>query len=210
MESFRYPAMRPGQTGSDRSPLMAGEGLHARDMALQQEIASAVEVAGKQGFQRGLEQAQVAGAEALDRERVAIAVAIRDFASQRADYFRRLEAETARLALSIARKILHREAQMDPLLLAGVVRVALDQLQAGSRLVLRVAPEAAKSWTEFCASHITGDHQLEVLSDETLKAHQCVLEAEAGKTEISLDAQLREIDSGFFDLLRQSQGSADE
>ncbi len=49
-----------------------------------------------------------------------------------------------RLALAIARKVLHREAQLDPLLLAGVVRVALDQMQAGSRVLLRTSPDAAE------------------------------------------------------------------
>ena len=60
-----------------------------------------------------------------------------------------------RLALSIARKILHREAQMDPLLLAGVVRVALDQMQAGTRVLLRTSPASARTWTAS-APHISG------------------------------------------------------
>ncbi len=58
-----------------------------------------------------------------------------------------------RLALAIARKVLHREAQLDPLLLAGVVRVALDQMQAGSRVVLRTSTDAAEPWRKFCAEH---------------------------------------------------------
>jgi flagellar assembly protein FliH len=203
LESFRYPAMHPGAISPENSGFAGAEGFKARNMALQREIAAAVDAARKQGFQQGTEQGKLAASEALDQERAAIQEAIRDFAACRTDYFRRLESEAVRLALSIARKVLHREAQMDPLLLSGVVRVALDQLQAGSRLVLRTAPDAVKSWTEFCAKNLREERQIEVSADENLKAYQCVLEAEAGKTEISLDAQLGEIESGFFDLLRK-------
>jgi len=183
--------------------MIAGEGCKARDLALQQEIAAAVEAARKQGFQEGLAQAGAATAQGIEQERAAMQQAVREFAARETEYFRRVEGAAAHLALSIARKILHREAQMDPLLLAGVVRVALDQMQAGSRLVLRTSPESATSWTEFCAKHLAGERTLEVVADAALKSHQCVLQAEVGTTEISLDAQLQEIESGFFDLLRE-------
>jgi flagellar assembly protein FliH len=201
LESFRYPAMHPLSSG--HAGLLGAEGFKARDLALQQEVAAAVEAARRQGLQQGLEQGKLAGAEALQQERAAIQEAIRDFALRRAEYFHRLERETVRLALSIARKILRREAQMDPVLLAGVVRVALDQVQAGSRVVLRTVPDAVQSWKQFWVQHPAADHPVEIVADESLQPHQCILEAEAGKTEISLDAQLGEIESGFFDLLRE-------
>ena len=106
---------------------------------MQQELAAAVEAAREQGFRQGEAQARTAAEQALNEQRQAVASALKEFEQQRADYFRRVESEVVRLALAIARKVLHREAQMDPLLLAGVVRVALDQMQAGSRVVLRTS-----------------------------------------------------------------------
>ena len=103
--------------------------------------------------------------------------------------------------------MLHREAQMDPLLLAGVVRVALDQMQAGSRVVLRSSPESADLWREFCEQHCQGSHAVEVVADSALEGHVCLLQAEVGSSEISLDSQLQEIESGFFDLLREPPGA---
>jgi len=93
---------------------------------------------------------------------------------------------------------------MDPLLLAGVMRVALDQMQAGTRLVLRTSPGSARSWAEFCAKQlpVPGEQTVEVVPDSSLESHRCILQADVGSTEISLDAQLQEIESGFFDLLR--------
>ena len=112
-----------------------------------------------------------------------------------------------RLALAIARKVLHREAQMDPMLLAGVVRVALDQMQAGTRVILRTSAESADIWRDFCEQHCQGRRNVEVVVDPALAGDRCVLQAEAGSSEISLDSQLQEIENGFFDLLRERLGN---
>jgi flagellar assembly protein FliH len=202
LERFRYPAIQTGFASADGLAHGYGEKRKARDLALQQEVGSAVEAARKQGFQQGQAQANAAAAQAIEQERAAVTAAVREFVQKRAEYFRRVEVETARLALAIARKVLRREAQMDPLLLAGVVRVGLDQMQAGTRLLLRTSPGSAPLWADFCAKHLSEAHHIEVVPDSSLENHCCIFEAEVGSTEISLDAQLNEIESGFFDLLR--------
>jgi flagellar assembly protein FliH len=164
-----------------------------------------VEAARKAATSQAQALAAASTAQAVAQERSAIAVAVQDFAQQRADYFRRVESELVRLALAIARKVLHREVQMDPLLLSGVVRVAVDQVQAGSRLVLRTSPDQAEAWRQFCAQHWE-DERVEVVADSSVAEHGCVLQAEAGSTEISLEGQLQEIESGFFDLLSGHAG----
>ena len=42
---------------------------------------------------------------------------------------------------------------------------------------------------------------MEVKGDPAIEAHNCVLETELGVTELGLDAQLKEVEQGFFDLL---------
>src|SRR5271165_4054810 len=123
VQSFQYPAIPPSVFRRD-----AAEGAHeaaqkARELAMQHELAAAVEAARSEGFSQGEAQARAAAAQAIEQEHAAVLSALRDFESRRDDYFRRVEPEVVRLALAIARKVLHREAQMDPLLLAGVVRV---------------------------------------------------------------------------------------
>ncbi len=202
VESFRYPSIRTPFGSPDVVALACGQGHKGHDAALSQEIAAAVETARKQGFHEGQAQANAAAVQALDQERLAVASALRDFAHSRNQYFRQVESEAVRLALSIARKVLHREARMDPLLLAGVVRVALDRMQAGTRVTLRTSVESVPNWTEFCSQQLEKEHPVEVVADSSLEAHRCILQAEVGSTEINLDAQLQEIESGFFDLLR--------
>jgi flagellar biosynthesis/type III secretory pathway protein FliH len=91
-----------------------------------------------------------------------------------------------------------------------VVRVALEGIQSGTRLLLRTSPGSAGAWAEFCASQLAGDCSVEVVPDGSLKNHECVLETESGRTEVSLDAQLGAIESGFFDLLQAQAGAEDE
>jgi len=203
VESFSYPEVPGSVSLAPEYPAPGAADYKARDLALQQEIVAAVEAARKQGFQEGLGKANAAAAQTIEQQRLALQQTLRDFASRQTDYFRRVEREAVRLALFIARKILHREAQIDPLLLAGVVRVALDQIQAGTKLVLRTSPQSAGSWAEFCAKNLAADQRVEVVPDSSLESDQCVLQADVGSAEISLDAQLQEIETGFFDLLRE-------
>ncbi len=208
VENFHYPVIPPAVLRRQAAEDSASEAaLKARELAMQQELAAAVETARAESFRLGEAQAQAAAQQAIGEERAAVLSALEDFAIRREEYFRRVESEIVRLALAIARKVLHREAQMDPLLLAGVVRVALDQMQAGSRVVLRSSPESADLWREFCEQHCQSNHAVEVVADSALEGHVCLLQAEVGTSEISLDSQLQEIESGFFDLLREPPGA---
>lgn len=128
--------------------------------------------------------------------------ALQTFQTEREEYFNRVEPEVVQLALAIARKILHREAQIDPLLLTGLVHVALEKLDAGTRVRLRVHPSDAHFWNEFFARS-GGASVPELLGDATLQHGECSLETEVGSTLISLETQLKEIEQGFFDLLEQ-------
>ena len=57
---------------------------------------------------------------------------IAGFEAERSDYYARVEAEIVQLALAIAAKILHREAQVDPMLVAALVRMAVEKMREGS------------------------------------------------------------------------------
>ena len=155
------------------------------------------------GLQEGLAQAQAEMESILSREREALGAAIRDFARERGEYFRRVEAEVVRLALAIARKVLHREAQIDPLLLQGVVRVALEKVAAATEVRLRVHPHQMAAWQGYFAGQPELQPAPELVADAGLEPSQGVLETELGAVDLSREVQLKEIEQGFFDLLAQ-------
>jgi flagellar assembly protein FliH len=133
-------------------------------------------------------------------ERAAIGSAIGSFEAQQDEYFARVEAEIVQLALAIAAKILHREAQVDPMLVAALVRIAVEKLREGSSVTVRVGPGRAKRWKEYFAGQLVAA-RVEVAEDPLLSDHDCMLETELGVANFGLDTQLKEVEQGFFDLM---------
>jgi flagellar assembly protein FliH len=129
-----------------------------------------------------------------------IAAAVAEFVTQRDEYFARVEAEVVQLALAIATKILHREAQVDPMLLAALVKMNIDKMREGSTVTVRVGTGRGKRWHDYFAQQVCPS-QVEVIEDAELSDHDCLLETELGVANFGLDTQLKEIERGFFDLL---------
>jgi flagellar assembly protein FliH len=129
-----------------------------------------------------------------------LASTIAAFAVQRTDYYARVEAEVVQLALAIAAKILHREAQVDPMLVAALVRMTIEKMREGSSVTVRVGPGRGKPWKEYFAGQSCAA-QIDVIEDAGLRDHDCLVETELGVANFGLDTQLKEVEQGFFDLL---------
>jgi flagellar assembly protein FliH len=144
----------------------------------------------------------------LSRVRENLVKALADFARERATYYQQVEVEVVRLALSMAGKILHREAQVDPLLLAGLVHVALQQIESGTKVILRVHPQQVSEFRSYFAQHLEPQNVPEVAEDPAVERECCVLQTSLGTTQLGLEVQLKEIEQGLFDLLgRRPQGA---
>jgi len=139
--------------------------------------------------------------ERIAEERTAILRACEEFRQERARYFAGVEAEVVKLALAIAARVLHREANFDPLLLMGVVRVALEKVAEDSAAVLRVPVSAMEMWRETLTEGL--GPSLQIVGDERLGAGECVLDTNVGRVKLGVSAQLEEIERGFFDLMQQ-------
>ena len=133
-------------------------------------------------------------------ERGAVIKTCEQFGRERAKYFADVEAEIVRLALSIAARVLNREAEFDPLLLRGAVKVALDAVREESEVTLRVPDEQAEDWRIITQG---AQVAVSVVGDRGLGASECVLETSVGRVDLGVKAQLQEIERGFFDLLGQ-------
>jgi flagellar assembly protein FliH len=151
----------------------------------------------------GESRARQAFEEELERVRGNIRTALAKFEKERAAYFQKVETEVVQLALSIARKVLYREAQVDPLVLAGIVRVALDKIESNTKVVIRVHPLYAADCRAFFAHGLEPHAVPEIEEDPAVEPEQCVLQTELGTTELGIEVQLKEIEKGLVDLLAQ-------
>lgn len=171
---------------------------------LEQRLAAESLRSFEAGRQRGVEEGRAAEAQQYgERLRRELAGLVQTFAEERERYLRSVEGEVVKLALAIAARILRREAQMDPLLLTGAVRVALGQLGAATQVRLRVPAAQHELWAEAMALLPGLATPPQVIPDEALRLGECVIETELGAADVGLHAQLREIERGFFDSAPQ-------
>lgn len=178
----------------------AGDEPSVDAVELERRIAEEAERSFAAGLVRGAEENRaVTQRETEDRLRRELAGLVESFAVERDRYLRAVEEEVVKLALAIAARILRREADMDPLLLTGAVRVALGQLAASTHVRLRVPAAQKDLWSEAVALLPNLPLQPEIAADETMRTGDCIVETELGSVDIGVRAQLREIERGFFD-----------
>jgi flagellar assembly protein FliH len=165
----------------------------------QEEMSSIVAKATAEGIAQGERQAAARLEKDLEQERRRVADTIVEFQRQRTDYFAKVEIELVHLALAIATKILHRESQVDRMVVAGLVKVMIERLQQKTKIIVHIRPEDAESWRHYFRDNVN----VQVVEDFTLEPKACLLETELGIADLGLDAQLKEVEQGFFDLLAQ-------
>jgi flagellar assembly protein FliH len=157
------------------------------------------------GYARGLAEGEERSRAAFEKKlsdlRASLGETIRQFAEKRENYFQIVETEVVQLALAIARKILRREAHIDPLLLTAIVRVALDSLNEGTQIRLLANPQEVPFWRDYFEQATQIGRKPEIVGDVSLELGCCALETELGSTRISLETQMKEIEHGFLDLL---------
>ena len=155
---------------------------------------------GRQEGQASEWEAQSASRAIEQRQRTEEAARlVETFAQQRDRYLQAVEQEVVKLSLAVAARILRREAQMDPLLLTGAVRVALAQLSNSTQVRMRVPPAELDLWTEAMALLPNLPVKPQVLAGEGMRLGECVVETEMGSVDLGVRAQLAEIERGFFD-----------
>ncbi|MDR3764997.1 MAG: FliH/SctL family protein [Acidobacteriota bacterium] len=134
----------------------------------------------------------------VQRARATVGDAVRQFEHEREEYFHRVEAEVVQLALAVARRIIHRETQVDPKLLAAAVRYELERIDAATEVRLQVAPALLAYWKEAVSAL---PNAVTVEPEPRLEADEVRLQTALGSCAVNFENEMKEIERGFFDLL---------
>jgi flagellar assembly protein FliH len=173
------------------------------DKRLGEEARKSSDAGRERGRQEGRaaeREAQGAALTAANEQRTRQAAELVEaFTAERDRFLHNVEHEVVELALAVAARILRREAQMDPLLLTGAVRVALGQLSGSTQVKLRVPPADLDLWIEAVALVPNLALKPTVLAGEGMRLGDCVVETEMGSVDLGIRSQLGEIERGFFD-----------
>jgi flagellar assembly protein FliH len=139
------------------------------ERAAQVHIQQARDSALQEGLRRGREEASLEFKPVLER----LGRAVADLSTLRDRIRRQAELDLVKLALAIARRVMHRELAIDPDAIQGVVRAALDRLQSREVHRLRVHP-AHVAPLRSCLEAM--GRAVEVIADPSLNAGDAIFE----------------------------------
>lgn len=159
----------------------------------------------KEAFQRGFAQGHAAGHEQASAELQPVldrlAQSLADLASVRSRVRKTAESDLLKLAIAIARRVLHRELTLDPGSIEGLIRVALEKLESRELCRVRVHPDQEPVIRTLLARFSAAP--VELIPDGTLQCGDVLFETAHGTLDGSIEAQLQEIERGFADRMKR-------
>lgn len=163
----------------------------------------AVRSAYTQGFQEGRAAGQHELEERVGAMNAQVARTVEELSGLRQRFRHEAEEDVVALALAIARRILHRELTVAPEALLGLVKAALDKMEAREVHRVRVSREDATMLEHFLEK-MGLPRRIEVIADPGLPRGAAILDSSRGALDASVETQLAEIERGFADLVRRS------
>ncbi len=180
-----------------------------RRAGAQPHPAESVEARVQAAFQRGVAEGE-ATAEARAGALAApvltnFGAIVKELAGARQNARHEAEESMVKLALAIARRILHREMATDPEAILGLVRTGIDRLTAREIHKLRMSPGDSRIVLDNRAD-LGIPPAVDIGPDPSLPPGSAIFETSRGELDLSVQTQLEEIDRGFADLALQRRG----
>ena len=192
------PAVGGAATGTP--PPRTRDPLPDFEATLTEASARAREIGRQEGLAQGRGQGEQRARSELTPLHERLARTIADLSGTRDAFRHEAEEDVVRLALGVAKRILHRELSIDPEALTGVIHVALGKFDARElhRVLVSTEDHAVIS---AAVQGLRLPRRVEVVADPTLERGAALFETVKGTLDASVDTQLDEIERGFLDVL---------
>ncbi len=109
----------------------------------------------------------------------------------------RAERDLVKLALEVARKVVHREVATDPDIVLTLARVALERLHPRAVAKVRLHPEDLEYVTAR-RHQLSNTSALEFVADASVGRGGCMIQSEHGDIDARIEEQFASIERGFF------------
>ena len=158
----------------------------------QQERLAALE---REAFTKGYAQGERAGLEAGGKRAEAmlrrVAQTLEELGGLRKTLMQQSERQMVQLALTLARRVVHREITLDPELIAAMAHVAIKKLGISNPSTIRLHPDdytvVARDGDRWSGSNVS------VVPDPSIARGGCMVESDFGNIDGSLDRQFDEM-----------------
>lgn len=170
------------------------------------DLGLEAEVARRKGLAEGIRTAEQAYREKLGRLEAQAA----SLATERQEFFDRIEAELVRLSIVIAEKVIGRELELAPETVLDIVRSAMKRLRERENLRLSVNPrdlDTVKNARDDLISAVDGVRKLEVVEDRRVDPGGCVIESPSGTLDARMKTQIDEISRALGEAVPEPEES---
>ena len=125
----------------------------------------------------------------MAEERARLVSTVREIGGLRRRVLDEAEHDLMQLAVGMARRVLHREVQLDPDILLSMAHVALRRMGERPVATARLHPEDLAAMTR----QNTAVEGLTLVSDPEVPRGGCRLESVVGEVDLGVDAQMTEL-----------------
>lgn len=157
----------------------------------EEEAARRVQEGYDKGFEEGKRQAERGLANVFK----ALREAVEELAGLREQVMRQSEEDLLKLAVTIARKVVHQEIATDRMILARIVAAAVNSATEREDIVIRLNPEDYRLVAAHRHLYLNGfdDRILDLKSDDSVTPGGCIVDTAMGEIDARTDAQIDEI-----------------
>ena len=175
----------------------------ARERCVQLESLAESNAASayQQGFEAGRAEERVQSQQIQAEMESRVTATIAELAPLRAQWLQDAEQDLVRLAVAVARRVLHREITLVPHAIRALVRIAFEKTAGRGLTRILVHPGQEQAVREAIAS--LPPCGAEVVVDASLDFCGVRFETPHGFVDASLEAQLQEMERGLADDLRR-------
>ena len=185
---------------SPEPPSPAPPAPPASDDALLAEHRERLAALEREAFTKGYAQGERAGLEAGGKRAEAmlrrVAQTIEELGGLRQTLIQETEREMVQLALTLARRVVHREVSLDPELAAALAHVALERLGTNTPATIRLNPEDYTVVTQDGARW--GGQTVTVVPDPSISRGGCLVESAFGSVDATIERQFDELSRALF------------
>lgn len=150
----------------------------------------------KEEYERGFEEGKRQAERGLSSVFRSLREAVEEVAGLRRQILMECEEDLLKLAVMVARKVIHQEISMDRLILAKVVAAAVGSVSDRDEIVIRLNPEDHRIVTAHRQLYLNGfgaDRVLELKADESIPPGGCIVDTAVGEIDARIDSQVDEI-----------------
>lgn len=157
----------------------------------------------KDGFQQGRKAGVAEGLKEIETMLHSLQQAVKDIKEFRKELSLKAERETVRLSLAIAGKILLREPEINPRIIAGVVKKTFETIAINAPVRIRVNPSEL-SYMQERRHLIPIEGEVTFIEDTSVSCGGCVVESLSGDIDARIESQLKMVEEAFLPALKKN------